>query len=98
MTRATLDRTAVVTSVPSDDSVGDPKTAVVAGMPTSAKSTMTHRPAAMNAFEFVIVSTLRAAQLMRGCTARVSVTGKATTTAQREVAAGKVMREPRSAA
>jgi DNA-directed RNA polymerase subunit K/omega len=45
-----------------------------------------------NAFEFVVVASLRAAQLMRGCTPRVDGTGKAVTIAQREVAAGKVTR------
>jgi DNA-directed RNA polymerase subunit K/omega len=53
---------------------------------------MIHRPAAANAFEFVIVSSLRAAQLMRGCTPRVPASLKAIVTAQREVAEGKVSR------
>jgi DNA-directed RNA polymerase subunit K/omega len=44
----------------------------------------------MNQFEFAIVSGLRAAQLMRGCTPRVLRDHKHITTAQREVAAGKV--------
>ena len=50
------------------------------------------RPDRTNAFEFVVVSALRAAQLMRGCTPRVTAGFKHTTTAQMEVAAGKVMR------
>ena len=41
-------------------------------------------------FEFVRVAALRTAQLMRGCTPRVAGGGKPTTTAQREVACGKV--------
>lgn len=41
-------------------------------------------------FEFVKVAALRTAQLMRGCTPRVAVCGKPTTTAQHEVASGKV--------
>ena len=54
---------------------------------------MVHRPADTNVFEFVILSSLRAAQLMRGCTPRVGLGGKPVTTAQREVAEGKVVRE-----
>lgn len=46
----------------------------------------------MNAFEFVVVSSLRATQLMRGCTPRVAGIQKTITTAQLEVAAGKVAR------
>jgi hypothetical protein len=42
------------------------------------------------AFEFVVLSSLRAAQLMRGCTPRVPTTFKVITTAQLEVAAGEV--------
>ena len=53
---------------------------------------MVHRPGASNAFEFVVVASLRAAQLMRGCTPRVEAIGKAVTIAQREVAEGKVAR------
>lgn len=51
---------------------------------------MVHRPPDYSAFEFVVVSGLRAAQLMRGCTARIDSTFKWITTAQLEVAAGKV--------
>lgn len=51
-----------------------------------------HRPAEANAFEFVIISALRAAQLMRGCTPRVPASEKAVVTAQREVAEGLVTR------
>jgi hypothetical protein len=46
----------------------------------------------MNAFEFAILSSLRAAQLMRGCIPRVPSTQKTIMTAQLEVAAGKVVR------
>jgi DNA-directed RNA polymerase subunit K/omega len=49
----------------------------------------------INGFEFVRLSSLRAAQLMRGCTARVPASHKMTSTAQREVAAGKVVGIPR---
>ena len=55
---------------------------------------MIHRPAASNAFEFVILASHRAAQLMRGCTPRVAAATKAVVTAQREVAEGKVSRSP----
>ncbi|MEZ5317777.1 MAG: DNA-directed RNA polymerase subunit omega [Vicinamibacterales bacterium] len=55
---------------------------------------MVRRPPTSNAFEFVIVSALRAAQLMKGCTPRVEAGEKTATTAQREVAAGKVARVP----
>lgn len=51
---------------------------------------MVTRPVGMNAFEFVVVSSLRAAQLMRGCTPRVPPGYKHIVTAQLEVAAGKV--------
>lgn len=53
---------------------------------------MVRRPEDYNPFEFVVVSALRAAQLMRGCTPRVEVVGKAITTAQTEVAEGLVSR------
>lgn len=51
---------------------------------------MVRRPADMNAFEFVVVSALRAAQLQRGCTARVERSEKIAVTAQDEVAQRKV--------
>jgi DNA-directed RNA polymerase subunit K/omega len=41
-------------------------------------------------FEFATVASLRTMQLMRGCTPRVGHSGKLTTTAQREVAEGRV--------
>lgn len=52
---------------------------------------MVSRPIDMNQFEFAIVSGLRTAQLMRGCIPRVVREHKPITTAQREVAAGKVV-------
>ena len=52
-------------------------------------------PLEMGKFEFVRLSALRAAQLTRGCTARVPARHKRTTTAQSEVAAGKVCGLPR---
>lgn len=51
-------------------------------------------PAEIGKFEFVRLATLRTAQLMRGCTPRVAAGLKRTTTAQREVAGGKVVRGP----
>jgi DNA-directed RNA polymerase subunit K/omega len=51
-----------------------------------------HRPSDVSAFEFVVLSGLRAAQLIRGCTPRVEGTHKVIITAQIEVAAGKVVR------
>lgn len=53
---------------------------------------MIQRPAEFNAFEFVVLSGLRAAQLMRGCTPRVEGTHKLIMTAQQEVAERKVVR------
>ena len=55
---------------------------------------MVHRPSESSAFEFVVVSGLRAAQLMRGSRPRVEGSHKVITTAQLEVAAGKVARVP----
>ena len=48
------------------------------------------RPYGTNAFEFVVVSALRAAQLMKGCTPSVPPGYKHIDTAQLEVDAGKV--------
>jgi DNA-directed RNA polymerase subunit K/omega len=45
-------------------------------------------------FEFIVLSSLRAAQLMRGCTPRVSATNKRMVIAQMEVAAGEIRRSP----
>ena len=52
---------------------------------------MVRRPADMNAFEFVVLSALRAAQLQRGCTPRVEQSPKLAVTAQQEVAERKVL-------
>jgi len=52
---------------------------------------LTRRPPAIGAFEFVVLSALRAAQLMRGCIPKVQGAHKLTTTAQWEVAAGKIV-------
>lgn len=53
---------------------------------------MVKRPVDINAFEFAVLSSLRAAQLMRGCTPRITTTQKTIMTAQLEVAAGKIAR------
>ena len=52
---------------------------------------MVRRPDDMNAFEFVVLSGLRAAQLHRGCTPRVEQSPKVAVTAQQEVAERKVL-------
>ena len=52
---------------------------------------MVRRPPDMNAFEFVVLSALRAAQLQRGCTPRVEQSMKPAVTAQHEVAERKVL-------
>lgn len=52
---------------------------------------MIQRPPGVGAFQFVVLSTLRAAQLMRGCRPRVEGVHKPTVMAQVEVAEGKVI-------
>ena len=52
---------------------------------------MVHDRSGLGAFEFVVLSSLRVAQLVRGCTPRVHSTHKHVTTAQLEVAAGMVV-------
>lgn len=63
-------------------------------VPSEKKGLVIQRPDDLSAFEFVVLSGLRAAQLMKGCTARVDGTHKVIVTAQIEVAAGKVVRAP----
>jgi len=53
---------------------------------------MVKRPAGTNAFEFAVLSGLRAAQLQRGCTPRVPPAEKITVTAQQELAERKIVR------
>ena len=53
---------------------------------------MIQRPIGMGGFEFVVLATLRATQLIRGCLPKVDGGHKKTITAQMEVAAGKVTR------
>jgi DNA-directed RNA polymerase subunit K/omega len=52
---------------------------------------MVKRPDAMNAFEFAVLCSLRAAQLQRGCTPRVPPSDKIAVTAQHELAEGKIV-------
>ncbi len=59
---------------------------------------MVKRPDGMNAFEFVVLSALRAAQLQRGCTPRVLPSEKVAVTAQHELAERKVVRSADTAA
>jgi DNA-directed RNA polymerase subunit K/omega len=58
---------------------------------TPGRFLVIHRPPGLGAFEFVVLATLRAAQLIHGCQPRVDGTHKAIVTAQIEVAEGKVM-------
>jgi DNA-directed RNA polymerase subunit K/omega len=53
---------------------------------------MIKRPDGMNPFEFAVLSSLRAAQLQRGCTPRVPPSDKIAVTAQRELAERKIAR------
>ena len=52
---------------------------------------MIQPPPGMGSFEFVIVASLRAAQLARGCTPRVTELHATAVTARLEVAEGKVI-------
>ena len=56
---------------------------------------MVNRPKDTNVFEFVIIASLRAKQLMSGCTPRVPGAFKRTTLALLEVSAGKVAADAR---
>jgi len=53
---------------------------------------MVKRPDGMNAFEYVVLCSLRAAQLQRGCTPRVPPSPKVAVTAQHELAERKIVR------
>jgi len=53
---------------------------------------MVKRPDGMNAFEFAVLSGLRATQLHRGCTPRVPRSEKVAVTAQHEVAQRKIVK------
>jgi DNA-directed RNA polymerase subunit K/omega len=56
---------------------------------------MIFRSGDIGKFEFVTLAALRTAQLQRGCSPRVLASHKLTTTAQHEVADGKVCGLPR---
>ena len=51
---------------------------------------MIMRPPGVGAFEFVVLATLRAAQLMRGCRPRIEGAHKPIVIAQFEIAGGQV--------
>jgi hypothetical protein len=53
---------------------------------------MVIRPVDVNPFEFVVVASLRAQQLLAGCTPRLDGLHGAATMAQMEVARGRVVR------
>ena len=55
---------------------------------------MVTRPASISAFEFAVLSGLRAVQLSRGCSPRVAQSAKVAITAQQEVAERKILRAP----
>jgi hypothetical protein len=52
-----------------------------------------HRPASIGAFQFVILASLRATQLMRGCLPRIEGVHKNTVIAQLEVSQGMVLQD-----
>ena len=52
---------------------------------------MIARPAHLGRFQFAVLASLRAAQLIRGCTPRCEGIHKKTVMAQAEVASGKVV-------
>ena len=55
---------------------------------------MVNRPREYNSYEFVVISSLRAKQLLAGCTAHVEGEHTAAVMAQMEVAGGHVVRSP----
>ena len=60
----------------------------------ATEAAMIRRPSGISAFEFAVLSGLRAAQLNRGCTPRVERSAKIAITAQQEIAERKVLRGP----
>jgi DNA-directed RNA polymerase subunit K/omega len=58
---------------------------------------MVKRPDGMNAFEFAVLSGLRATQLHQGCTPRVTPSEKVAVTAQHEVAERKIVKSSETA-
>jgi hypothetical protein len=53
---------------------------------------LVRRPAGANPYEFIVISALRAQQLLTGCTPRLAGEHTAMVMAQMEVAAGRVAR------
>src|SRR5262245_19821633 len=70
---------------PTDRALGSP------GSAFPARYAVIARPPGVGTFQFVVLATLRAAQLMRGCRPKVDGLHKATVIAQLEVSEGKVM-------
>jgi len=69
------------------------KQAVISALLASGKAgTMVKRPVEIGAFQFVVLSRLRATQLLAGCTPRVAGIHTAAVMAQMEVADGAVKR------
>jgi DNA-directed RNA polymerase subunit K/omega len=58
----------------------------------SIGGTLVARPPAFNAYEFVVIASLRAKQLLSGSVPRIEGDHSASTMAQMEVAGGKVGR------
>ena len=54
--------------------------------------TVVNRPRTYNSYEFVVVASLRAKQLLAGCVPHVEGEHNAATTAQMEVAGGRIAR------
>ena len=52
-----------------------------------------NRPADIGKFQFVVLSSLRAAQLLRGCVPRIDGGHKRTVTAQLEISLGMVKQD-----
>ena len=52
-----------------------------------------NRPSEMGKFQFVVLSSLRAAQLLRGCLPRIDGGHKTTVVAQLEIALGMVKQD-----
>src|SRR6185295_18458528 len=69
----------------------DPCGACRRGAAIARRSLVVQRPRDIGAFQFVVLTSLRAAQLMRGCRPRVDGAHKPIMIAQAEVAEGKVV-------
>ena len=67
-------------------------------MALEERPTVVQRPVEFNAFEFAVLASLRAAQLVRGCTPRVNGASNVAVIAQLEVAERKVVRQTQAGA